>query len=421
VKAWARPLESASTPASRASRRSSSSPGTWPAGPTQVVIDDGAADKYNFGVGDTIGVAATGPVKQYRITGVARYGSVGSIGNSTIAVFDVPTAQALYNKQGRFDSITVAARDGVSAGKLAREIRRILPATAEVKTGAEQAAADAKDAQDGIALFRSFLLAFGGVALFVGAFVIFNTLSITVAQRTRELATLRTLGASRRQVLRSVVLEGLAVGLVASLSGLALGYLVAKGLNAMFVAFGVDLPHTGLIIAPRTVLVSLLVGTGITVGAGLIPALRATRVPPISAVREGAAAIPSRLAGYTTALALTIGGIGATGIGFGLFANGLDSKTMVAALGAGCLALFIGVALLASRLVKPLASLVGLPAATLGGTPGQLARENAMRNPSRTAATSSALMIGLALVTVVAVLGSGKAVEQACRRSATTG
>jgi putative ABC transport system permease protein len=371
------------------------------------VIDDGAAEEYKFAVGDNIGVAATGPVKQYRITGIARYGTVGSIGNSTIAVFDVPTAQALYNKQGRFDSISVAAKDGVSPEHLAREIRSVLPATAEVKTGAEQSAADAKDAQDGIALFRSFLLAFAGIALFVGAFVIFNTLSITVAQRTRELATLRTLGASRPQVLRSVVLEGLVIGIVASLLGLAAGLAVGKGLSALFVAFGVDLPHAGTIVATRTVIVSLLVGTGITVLAGLIPALRATRVAPISAVREGATTTPSRLARHVLVLALGTIGLGGVAIGYGLFAQGLDAKAVIAALGAGCLAVFVGVALLASKLAKPLASLVGLPAWMVGGTAGQLARENAMRNPARTAATSAALMIGLALVTVVAVLGSG--------------
>jgi putative ABC transport system permease protein len=379
--------------------------GTWPTGAGQVVIDDGAAETYEFAVGDTIGVAAAGPVKRYRITGVARYGSVGSIGNSTFAVFDVPTAQALYNKKGRFDSISVAAADGVSPEQLTRDLRAVVPDTAEVKTGAEQSAAISKDAQDGIALVRSFLLAFGGIALFVGAFVIFNTLSITVAQRTRELATLRTLGASRRQVLRSVVLEALAIGLVASLLGLALGLAVGKGLTALFVAFGVDLPRAGTIVAPRTVTVSLLVGVAITVMAGLLPALRATRVPPISAVREGAAAPPSRRARDT--VALVIAGVGVVGIGYGVLADGLDSKLGIAALGSGGLAVFVGTALLASSLVTPLASLAGLPARALGRTPGRLARENAMRNPARTAATSAALMVGVALVSLVAVLGHG--------------
>ena len=392
--------------------------GTWAAGPRQVVIDDGAANKHDFAVGDRIGVSATGPVKQYRISGIARYGSVGSIGNATFAVFDVATAQTLYNKQERLDSISVAAKDGTSPAQLARQIEPILPNTAEVKTGAEQSAADAKDAQDGIALFRSFLLAFGGIALFVGAFVIFNTLSITVAQRTRELATLRTLGASRQQVLRSVVLEGFAIGLVASLLGIALGLAVGRGLSALFVAFGVDLPHTGTIVAARTVIVGLLVGIGITVAAGLIPALRATRVPPISAVREGTAAAPSRLARYATVAALTTMALGGAAIGYGLFADGLSSRNVIAALAVGSLAIFVGVALLASKLVKPLAMLVGLPARVLGGTAGELARENAIRNPARTAATSAALMIGLALVTVVAVLGNG--LKESSKRAVAT-
>jgi putative ABC transport system permease protein len=381
--------------------------GDWASGPKEVVIEKSVAEKHGFALGDSIGVAAAGPVKQYRVAGLSRYGSVDSLGNSTFAVFDVPTAQALYRKGGRFDSISVAAKDGVSAEQLVRDIRPLLPGTAEVKTGAEQSAVDSEEAREGIALLRSFLLGFGGIALFVGAFVIFNTLSITVAQRTRELATLRTLGASRRQVLRSVVLEGFAIGLVASLLGLAIGLYVGKGLIALFVAFGVDLPTTETVVTARTIIAGLLVGTGITTIAGLIPALRATRVPPIAAVREGRSSPDPRSGRQLPRLALTTIAVGGIAIGYGLSASGLDATTVVAALGLGCAAVFVGVAMLASRLVRPLAAIAGLPARLVGGTPGRLARENAMRNPARTASTSAALMVGLALVTVVAVLGTG--------------
>jgi putative ABC transport system permease protein len=381
--------------------------GDWASGPKEVVIERSVAEKHGFALGDSIGVAAAGAVKRYRVAGLSRYGSVDSLGNSTFAVFDVPTAQALYRKQGRFDSISVAARDGVSAEQLVRDIQPLLPGTAEVKTGAEQSAADSKEAREGIALLRSFLLGFGGIALFVGAFVIFNSLSITVAQRTRELATLRMLGASRRQVLRSVVLEGFAIGLVASLLGLALGLYVGKGLIALFVAFGVDLPTTETVVSARTIIAGLLVGAGITSIAGLIPAFRATRVPPIAAVRESTSGPDSRSGRRVPRLALTTIALGGIAIGFGLSASGLDATTVIATLGLGCAAVFIGVAMFASRLVRPLAAIAGLPARLMGGTPGRLAQENAMRNPARTAATSAALMVGLALVTVVAVLGTG--------------
>ena len=250
------------------------------------------------------------------------------------------------------------------------------------------------------------LLGFGGIALFVGAFVILNTLSITVAQRSREFATLRTLGASRRQVMRSVVLEGLIVGLVASVLGLVLGVGIAKGMSAFFAAMGVDLPESGTVLATRTIIVSMLTGTLVTLVASIVPALRATRVPPISAVREGSSATPSGGSGRKPYAGLITTGIALALLGIGLF-GGVAGGLVALSLGVGVLMLFVGIAMLAPRLVKPIASLVGLPAAKLGGSAGRLARENSVRNPGRTASTAAALMIGLALVTVVATLGAG--------------
>jgi putative ABC transport system permease protein len=379
--------------------------GKWPSGSGQVAIDAGTADKEHLAVGDTIGVAALGPARQYTISGVVRFGSVDSIGGATMAVFDVPTAQALFKKQDRFDSISVAAKPGTSAEELAQEIRPLLPQSVEVQTGDEQAAADAKDTNQGLKFVRRFLLAFGGIALFVGAFVIFNTLSITVAQRTREFATLRTLGASRRQVLRAVLLEGFVIGLIASVVGLLVGLGLAKGLNALFVAFGIDLPQAGTVLARRTVIDSLLVGTCVTVLASIVPALRATRVPAISAVREGATLPRSRFAPYAPYLAGATVALSVLALGAGLFASGLATMNVVLLLLLGCVGLFIGVALVSARLVTPLAALIGWPGRRLGGAAGRLASENSTRNPSRTATTAAALMIGLALVTVVAVLG----------------
>jgi putative ABC transport system permease protein len=379
--------------------------GTWARGPEQVVVDANTAGKQDFEVGDSVGIAALGPVKQYEITGIARFGSVDSIGGATFAVFDVPTAQALFQKEGQFDSISVAAKPGTSPDELVRSLEPLVPASAEVKTGAAQASADAADTNDDIAFITYFLLGFGGVALFVGAFVIFNTLSITVAQRTREFATIRTLGGSRRQVLWSVVIEGFVIGLVASVIGLFLGLGVGKGMNALFVAMGIDLPQAGTVFATRTVVVSLILGTTVTVLASIVPALRATRVPPILAVREGSTPPPPRFAPYAPYVALATIAVAVVTLGLGLF-GGLSTSGMLLLLGVGTIALFLGVALLASRLVKPLAAVVGWPALRLGGMPGELARENSIRNPGRTASTAAALMIGLALVTVVAVLGA---------------
>ena len=380
--------------------------GTWAHGADQVVIDANTANTEGYGVGDTIGVAALGPVEQYEITGIAKFGSVDSIGGATFAVFDLPTAQALFRKEGHFDSISIAAKSGTSPEQLVQTLEPLVPATAEVKTGAAQASADAATTNDDIAFITYILLGFGGIALFVGAFVIFNTLSITVAQRTREFATLRTLGGSRRQVLVSVVIEGFVIGLLASIVGLFLGLGVGKGLNALFVALGIDLPQAGTVFATRKIVVSLIVGTTVTVLSSIVPALRATRVPPISAVREGSTPPQSRFAPYAPYVALGVIALAVISLGVGLFVNGLETPVLLLLLGVGTIALFLGVALLASRLVKPLAAIVGWPALRLGGMAGELARENSIRNPSRTASTAAALMIGLALVTVVAVLGA---------------
>ncbi|MGH2997541.1 MAG: ABC transporter permease, partial [Gaiellaceae bacterium] len=345
--------------------------GRWAVGADEVVIDAGTAHGEGFAVGDRIEVAASGPVHAYELVGVARFGDVDSIGDATFAVFDLATAQRLYDKRGRFNAISVAAKEGVSADQLMGRIAPLLPETAQVRSGEAQAAPDGADVGEFLTYIQYGLLAFGGIALFVGGFVIFNTISITVAQRTRELATLRTLGASRRQVLRSVMLESLALGAVASLAGLGLGLALAVGLNALLVAFGLDLPTAATVLAPRTVVVSLVVGTAITVLAGLFPAIRATRVPPIAAVREGAQVTRQRARSAFAGGAFLALGVGL--MSYSLFvASG--AAPILLGLIVGGVAVFVGVALVASRLVKSIAAVVGLPASRLGGAAGRLAR-----------------------------------------------
>jgi len=381
--------------------------GTWP-GPGEVVIDKETASKKHLDVGDEIGVQVEGPVEEFRISGIAQFSSGLSIGGATLAGFDLPTAQKLFRKSGQLDEIAVAAKPGVSDAELVKQIRPILPSNAQVKTAAQQVETDSADTNEFISFLRGFLLAFGGIALFVGSFVIANSLSITIAQRTRELATLRMLGASRRQVLGSIIVEALVVGIVASVVGLFVGLLLAKGLFWFFDLIGFLLPNTGLpFLTSTAVIVALLAGILVTLLASLRPAIRATRVPPIAAVREGGTLPPGRFARFRPFGALALVALGFAALGYGIFADGLGTTQILTWMGLGVLLVFFGVALFSSRLVRPLAYLLGWPATRMGGAAGQLARDNSRRNPQRTASTAAALMIGLTLVTLVATLASG--------------
>ena len=414
--------------------------GSWPA-PGEVVIDTQTAQKRGFTAGDTIGVQARGAAQRMRISGLVEFGAVSSIGGATLAGFDLGTAQGLFGKAGKLDQILVAAKSGTSPQQLVDAVRPILPPATQVRTADEQAAEDAAGTTSFLDFLQTFLLVFGGVALFVGSFVIANSLSITIAQRTREFATLRTLGASRRQILGSVVLEALVTGFVSAVAGLFLGLAIATGLFRLFDAIGLTLPNDGLVFQTRTIIVALVVGVLVTVIASLRPAWRATRVPPIAAVREGATLAPGRLHRYRPVGAALLAAGGIALVLVGLFADGLSTSTLLSLLGAGVLLLFIGIASFSSRLVRPLAAvsdpvarwsvvlltaliwpfvLVPLwavrrlfgrhtefpgvlpdgPAVTIGG-------QNSRRDPHRTAATAAALMIGLALVTLVATLGAG--------------
>jgi len=380
--------------------------GSWPAG-GEIAIDKKTADDEHYGVGDTIGVEARGPVRRFRISGIAKFADVSSIGGATIAVFDIPTAQKLLQKEGKLDVVRIQSRSGVPTPKLLAEVEPLLPPTAGARDVAAQVKEDKKDITGFLGIIQKVLLAFGGVALFVGSFVIANTLSITIAQRTREFATLRTLGATRRQVLWSVVIEALVIGTLASVIGLFAGLGIASGLNSLFVAVGIDLPKASTVFATRTIIVSLAVGIVITLLASLRPALRATRVPPIAAVREGSVLPPSRFARFGALAGAGVVAVAVALLLLGIFVHGQSVLLHLLEIGAGVLLLFLGVAIFAPKIVPPLASVLGWPGKQVGGAAGGLARENAMRNPARTASTAAALMIGLALVTFVAILAQG--------------
>jgi putative ABC transport system permease protein len=380
--------------------------GHWPSGPHEIAISTNVASGKNYTVGDTIGVERNGPVQNFRIAGIVKFPGL-SIGSATLAVFDLPTLQKLLGRQEKLDLIRVQSKAGVPTPKLIAEIKPILPASAQVRDTSAQVKEDKKSVNSFTSFIRYFLLAFAAIALFVGSFVIANTLSITIAQRTREFATLRTLGATRGQVLRSVIVEAFVIGILGSVIGLFLGLALAKGLKAVFATLGIDLPTAGTVFETRTVVVCLVVGTVITLIASLRPALRATRVPPIAAVREGSELPPGRFARWTPYLSAATLALGVLLLGYGVLAHNLPTGTRLFSLAVGILLLFFGVSANASRLVSPLASVLGWPATRIGGTVGVLARDNARRNPKRTASTASALMIGLALVTFVAILGQG--------------
>jgi putative ABC transport system permease protein len=380
--------------------------GAWP-GPNEIVVDKATADKEDFEIGEQVGVQVEGPVERQRLSGIMEFSSGLTIGGATLVGFDLPTAQRVMKKEGRLDEIAVAAKGGVSEEELADQIEAILPPETQVRTAEAQARADAEETNEFITFLQGFLLAFGGIALFVGAFVIANSLSITIAQRTRELATVRMLGASRKQVLGSIVVEALVVGIGASVIGLFLGLLLARGLFSLFDAVGFTLPNTGLVFLTRTVVVALFAGILVTLFASLRPAIRATRVPPVAAVREGAVLPPGRFARFRGLGAALLALAGFAALVYGLFGSGLGTTEILVWMGLGALLIFFGVALFSSRLVRPLARVLGWPAARVGGSAGRLARDNARRNPQRTGSTAAALMIGLALVTLVATLAAG--------------
>lgn len=382
--------------------------GAFPSGASELALDKATASREGFRVGQSIQVVTHGPGQRFRLSGIVEYSSGSSIGSTVFLVAPLATAQKLYGKQGKADSILVAARNGASTSKVIHDINAILPKSATVKTAAQQAAQTKKD--EGTTtltnLIRIFLLVFGGIALFVGAFVIFNTFSITVAQRTREFATLRTLGATPKQILVSVILEALVIGTIASVVGLFAGLGVAQLLQYLLGLLNINLPTTSTVFALSTVIVSLVVGVVVTVLAGLAPALRATRVPPILAVREGAALPGLRIGALRQRVALAAGAAGIV-VAVAALASGASTGTKVPLTILGCLLLLVAFALILSRLTEMVAWAIGWPASRFGGTAGELARYNARRNPGRVAVTSASLMVGLALVTFVAVFVIG--------------
>jgi putative ABC transport system permease protein len=373
----------------------------------EATIDAATADKQDWKPGAKVCAVATAARKCYTLVGTTQIAGLSSFGGAAVLDVTLPEAQRMLGKGSGFDEIQAAAKPGVTPQQLKAQLRQTLPRSVDVRTGSEQAAKQSSDIRDNLGFLKTALFAFAGISLFVGAFLIFNTFSITVAQRMREFALLRTLGASRRQVWRAVVSEGLMLGFVGGAIGFALGIGTAALLRALFKLVGADLPSKGVVVESRTAIVTILVGTVVSLAASLAPAIRAMRVPPVEALREGAVPV-AHAAGRR--LAIFAGVLLAAGVALmciGLFGSLKSDSAAISFMGGGAALTFLAVALLSPRLVRPLASFIGRPIERATGITGQLARENSVRQPGRTAVTAAALMIGVALVTFASIFAAG--------------
>jgi putative ABC transport system permease protein len=379
--------------------------GHRPRGRTEASIDKAAADGADLELGEDIELIGQGSARTFRLVGFTQLGSA-SFGGASIAQVTLPVAQRLTHKVGRFDQISVAAAAGVSAAALKRRIEAEMPPGVRVETAKESADRSSEEIRDNLSFLQTFLLVFGFIAVFVGSFLIFNTFSITVAQRVTEFGMLRTLGASRRQILTGVIVEALVIGTLGAVIGVAGGFLIALLLQALLEAFEIDLPTTDLVMKSRTIVVSLLVGVVVTFVSSLIPALRSTRVPPIAALHAFVPAPTRRRRLVYLAFSTLLAALGLAMVLIGLLGDA-DAGAAAGLMGGGAVVIVIAVSLFSPRLVPPLAAVAGWPLERLRRLLGRLARENAQRNPSRTAVTAAALMIGLALVAFVTVFSAG--------------
>ena len=374
--------------------------GRYPEGPDEIAVDAATAQAEGFAVGDPIRVAVEGPAEERTLVGTFGFPGRDDVAGATVTMFDDETARDLYGADGA-TSVAVLAEDGVEPEQLRDDVAAAVGPDFDVVTGEEAAAQDAADVSQVLGFLTTGLLVFAGVSLVVAAFLIFNTFTIIVAQRTRELALLRAIGASRRQVLASVLLEAVVVGVLGSALGLGLGLLVAGGLRALLDAFGVGLPAGDLVVAARTPLAAMVLGPLVTIVAAVVPALGATRVSPLAAMR--AVAAPPRAGRGVLRLVV---GVVLLGGGAVLLVLGLTGEAGVVAVGAGALLVLLAVAVLSALVVTPVAWAIGAPVAALRGMAGTLARENSLRNPRRTATTAAALMIGLGLVSFVLIFSA---------------
>jgi putative ABC transport system permease protein len=380
--------------------------GRAPSGPGHVAMDAKTAEEHGFHVGDRVRVLLSGAAKRYEIVGIFRYGNTEDVGPITIAAFDLPTAQRAFDAEGSLDAVYVQRDPDVTTRELQSRLQSVLGPAYRVRTAAEATLEVGKQVRQFLGFFGDALLGFAAIGVVVGAFIIFNTFTILVAQRTRELGLLRAMGATGGQVVRSVVLEAFVVGAIASALGVGVGILLGSGLLDLLSALGLDLPATSTVVLGRTIVVSLVVGVLVTVVAAAIPGMRAARVPPVAAIAD----VPERAVGgfgrrIVLGSVVLVAGVAllAYGLARARDVSGILDQVQVVAFGA--FAVLVGAVLLLPIVVRPAVHAIGAPLRRLG-PPGLLARANAMRNPRRTAITASALVIGLALVGLTATFGA---------------
>lgn len=380
--------------------------GTRPTADGQVALDRKTAERLGFEIGDAVQIVILGPPESFTLVGLAGFGEADNLGGAGFALFDVRTAQRVFNSGDAFDTIDIAATPGVAPEDLVERIQPILPDKVEAVTAQSVAEEQAAALKEGLGFFNTFLLVFAGIALFVGTFIIQNTFRIIVAQRTRELALFRALGATSRQVTGMVLSEAAIVGVIASALGLVFGIVLANVLAIAYEFFGGDLPEAALEVRLRTVLVAVGVGVIVTLVSALLPARKAASVPPVAAMRD----IESTTRRSMRPRVIAGGAITAFGVllgVLGLFVElPFDWIDPIALVGAAAAVVFIGVAVISPVFTRPIAGIIGAPFPRLFALPGTLARENSIRKPRRTAATAAALMIGLALVSLATILAA---------------
>jgi putative ABC transport system permease protein len=379
--------------------------GRAPSGMSETAIDKATAERVGYDVGDEITIVFDSGQRTFDVVGLVGLGNADGFGGATIALFDPETAQVVLDAAGEFDVIDIQIASGADPAVVEAAIADALPDRLEVVTGDEVAEETADSINDVIDIFGTGLLVFAFVTAFVSAFIINNVFGITIGQRLRELALMRAVGADSGQVRRLIISEALVISVTATIVGIFGGLLVAKGLIALFDAAGAGFPPTPLQMQLRTILVSTVIGVGITLLSVLLPAARAARIPPVAAMH------PEIGFSALSASRRLIGGAIATSVGaiffiVGLFATPGGSLGLIFFAGGGALAIFIGVSILSSAVAKPVSRLIGAPVRRFFGVPGQLAVDNAGRSPRRTARTASALMIGVALVSAAAVFAS---------------
>jgi putative ABC transport system permease protein len=379
--------------------------GTLPTAPGEIALDQSAADKANYAIGDTVTLSTPGKVSSLKVklVGLVHFGSEGGLVGATLTIFDKAWMQDLFfHGRDVYTGVSLAAADGYSQQQVADAANAVLPSGIEAREG-DKVAKDNEDAiSKALGFINKFLLIFAAVAMVVGTFLIINTFSILVAQRSRELAMLRAMGASRRQVNRSVLAEAFAVGLIGSTLGIGAGYLLSIGLKALFGAIGLDLSGATFPIHLRTVIVSYVVGLVVTMIAAYLPARRAARISPVAAMRDDVA-LPETSLRRRLILGAVLVVLGIASMVAGFAGSGGQGLSLI---GVGMLVILIGVALMSPVLGRPVIRALGAVYKRIFGTVGTLATENSLRNPRRTAATASALMIGLTLVALMSILGA---------------